>query len=334
VVQEERVIALFSGLAFGVSAAAVRAFLALSRRRFLDQPGARSSHAVATPTGGGFPAVLAFLLVSSLAVAIHALPGGTRYWASVGCAGVLSLLGLLDDALDLPSAARFLVHALVALAVVHWVGRPGPPGGALALVVTALCVVVVVGLINAFNFMDGIDALVGGTGVAIASFLAVLSRDPFWFLLAASYAGFLIFNLPPARIFMGDAGSTVLGGLFGVLLLSGRAQLELRHLLLFGPLLGDSAYTIVRRLLRGENVLQAHHSHLYQRLFRAGHSHAAISASYVAATLVMGVLVTFGGNVVAFAGAAACVLAIVAIERHLSRRAVPFTRPRPESSSA
>ncbi len=312
-------ITLLSVLAFGMSAAAVRAYLAVSKHRVLDEPGARSSHSVPTPTGGGFPAVLVFLVVASIAVEMHALPGGTRLWVSVGCASVLSLLGLLDDAHDLPAVVRFICHALIAFAIVHWLGHPGPQVGALALLAAAISVVAIVGSINAFNFMDGIDGLVGGTGIVIASFLAVLTHDPLWFVLAASYAGFLVFNLPPARIFMGDAGSTALGGLVAVALLSGRDHLEPRHLLLFGPLIGDSAYTFVRRLLRGETVWRAHHSHLYQRLVRVGHSHARISACYVIATLAMGLLVTFGGIVSAVVGAVACVLAILLVERYLSR---------------
>ena len=312
-------IALLSVLAFGVSASAVRAYLEVSRHRFLDEPGARSAHSVPTPTGGGFPAVLTFLVVSAVAVEIHATPGGARFWVSVGCAGVLALLGLLDDAFDLPAVVRFVCHALIASAVVHWLGYPGPHVGALGLLAAAVSVIAIVGSINAFNFMDGIDALVGGTGVVIASFLAVLTQDSLWFLLAASYAGFLVFNLPPARIFMGDVGSTTLGGLVAVALISGRDHLEPRHLLLFGPLIGDSAYTFVRRLVRGENVWQAHHSHLYQRLVRVGHSHARVSACYVIATLAVGLLVTFGGIASAGVGGVACALTILLIERYLSR---------------
>jgi Fuc2NAc and GlcNAc transferase len=327
------VIVLLSLVAFALSAALVRSFLGVSRKRFLDQPGARSSHSIPTPTGGGFPAVLAFLLVSSLAVAVHAVPGGARFRASLLCGAALSLLGLLDDALDLPAAVRFLVHGLVAGVVVHWLGHPTPQGVP-TLLAGALAVVVVAGLINAFNFMDGIDGLVGGTGIVIVSVLGVLSRDAFWFLLAASYAGFLAFNWPPARIFMGDAGSTVLGGLVGVALLSGRAELEPRHLLILAPLVGDSAYTIARRLLRRENILRAHHSHLYQRLFRAGHPHGAISACYAFATLASALLVTLGGKSGAVIGAVGCVAAIVALERYLLRRGVPFTRPTPDKSSA
>lgn len=321
-------------LAFVASLAAVRGFLALSRRRFLDQPGARSSHSIPTPTGGGFPAVLVFLGVSALAVTSNAVPGGPRFRAALLCAAMLSLLGLLDDVFDLPAIGRFSVHGLVACAVVNWVGHPGPSTGLAAWLAFVACVVMVVGSINAFNFMDGIDALVGGTGVIIVSILAFLTHDPLWFLLAASYAGFLLFNLPPARIFMGDAGSTVLGGLVGVALLSGREQLELRHLLLFAPLVGDSAYTVVRRLLRGENVLRAHHSHIYQRLLRAGHSHGTISAGYALATLLIALVVIVAGDVAALVIAVLSAISVIAIERYLTARGVPFTRPLPARASS
>ena len=96
-------------------------------------------------------------------------------------------------------------------------------------------------------------------------------------------------------------------------------------MLLFGPLIGDSAYTLVRRLLRGETVWRAHHSHLYQRLIRVGHSHARVSACYVIATLGLGLLVTFGGVASAVAGAVACAFAILLIERYLSRGAAALT---------
>jgi UDP-N-acetylmuramyl pentapeptide phosphotransferase/UDP-N-acetylglucosamine-1-phosphate transferase len=191
----------------------------------------------------------------------------------------------------------------------------------------AASVIFVVGMVNAFNFMDGIDALVGGTGVVILGFLVLYSRDWFWLVLAASYAGFLVFNLPPARLFMGDAGSTVLGGLVAIAFLSNRASLEIRHLMILAPLVGDSAYTIARRFLRRENIARAHHSHLYQRLLRAGYSHAPITVSYVAATSVIGALLWLAGDLGALLALLGCAVAVIKIERHLRQRRVPFTRP-------
>jgi Fuc2NAc and GlcNAc transferase len=323
------VIAFLSVLAFVSSVCAVRAFLEVSRRRLIDQPGARSSHTEPTPTGGGFPAIVVFLAVASLAVALGVVPGGPRWWATALCAGVLGLLGLIDDAFDIPRSARYATHVVVATAIVHWVGHPGPRYGVGAGAAALGAVVFVTGLINAFNFMDGIDALVGGTGILIAAFVAWITHDPMWVLLAACYGGFLVFNIPPARIFMGDAGSTTLGGLVGVALLSGRAVLEPRHLLILAPLIGDSAYTFARRLARGENVVRAHHSHLYQRLLRAGHSHGRISGWYAAATLAFGAVAAWAGDRGALVAVFGCAAAIAGAELYLFRRGVSFTRPHP-----
>jgi Fuc2NAc and GlcNAc transferase len=93
------------------------------------------------------------------------------------------------------------------------------------------------------------------------------------------------------------------------------------------PLVGDSAYTLARRALRGENVLHAHHSHLYQRLLRAGHSHGTISGCYALATLAIALLVTAGGKLVAGLVTLVWAFTVIAAERYLSSRGVPFTRP-------
>jgi UDP-N-acetylmuramyl pentapeptide phosphotransferase/UDP-N-acetylglucosamine-1-phosphate transferase len=326
------VIAWLSVLAFVLSAGAVRAFLAVSRRRLLDPPGARSSHSSPTPTGGGFPALVVFLAVTAAAVHLGVVRGGPRWWAATLCASALALLGLVDDAHDLPRSVRYVAHIVIAAAVVRWVGHPGPGAGLPGIAAFIGSVVLMTGFINAFNFMDGIDALVAGTGVVIVLFLAWITAEPAWLLLAASYCGFLVFNIPPARIFMGDAGSTALGGLVGVAVLSGRAALEVRHLLVFAPLVGDSAYTILRRLIRRENVFRAHHSHIYQRLLRAGHSHGAISGCYACATIGLGLLGAWGSDRAALAGAIGCAAALIAVEVHIAHRRVPFTRPQPRAA--
>ena len=313
-------IVLLAVLAVALSAIAVRVFIVVARRRLLALPGDRSSHTSATPTGGGLPMILVFVLVASVAVALGTIAGGPRYWAALACGVVLAPLGLWDDAVDLSRGIRILVQLGVAVAVVALLDRSGGD-----LLAEAAAVLLIVALINAFNFMDGIDALVGGTGLTIVCFLAVWTGDGLWWLLAASVAGFLPFNVPPARIFMGDAGATALGALVGVALLS-EPVLAPRHWLVLAVLMGDTAYTLGRRLWRRENILQGHHSHLYQRLLRAGHSHGAISAGYAAATLACGLLGWFAGAAGAIAVLVAGCVVVAAIERHVVRRGVPFTR--------
>jgi UDP-N-acetylmuramyl pentapeptide phosphotransferase/UDP-N-acetylglucosamine-1-phosphate transferase len=151
----------------------------------------------------------------------------------------------------------------------------------------------IVGLTNAYNFMDGIDgiaatqAVVVGTGWAIIGFMAHQPPITMMGLLIASASlGFLIHNWPPARIFMGDVGSAFLGYTLAVLPLMAAhvphadARLALMGALLLWPFVFDSSFTFLRRALRGENVLAAHRSHLYQRLVIAGHTHLFVTTLY------------------------------------------------------
>jgi UDP-N-acetylmuramyl pentapeptide phosphotransferase/UDP-N-acetylglucosamine-1-phosphate transferase len=240
---------------------------------------------------------------------------------------LLSAVGLIDDIRDLPRFPRYAVHVGVASLAVFTLRVPGAAEGKLIWLFAPLLVVGLTYLINAVNFMDGIDMLVAGTGVVILAFLSWFTEDPTWLLVAAAYAGFVPFNLPPARLFMGDAGSTTLGALIGVAILSGASRLRWEHSLVLAPLVGDSTYTLLRRLLRGEDIFSAHHSHIYQRLLRSGLSHGKISASYIAATFAAGLSVVTAGSLGAAASGAACLALLLSIELYLKRRKVPFTRP-------
>jgi UDP-N-acetylmuramyl pentapeptide phosphotransferase/UDP-N-acetylglucosamine-1-phosphate transferase len=312
--------------AFVTSALAVWLFMRIARRSLVDKPGGRSSHALPTPTGAGFPAVCVGLASASLGVLLGVVAWGPAYWAAAVCAVVLSCLGLADDALDLPRSLRYAAHLCVAAAAVVWLG-PFAAESVFAFALGLAALVLVSGLINAFNFMDGIDALVAGTGGLILAYLGFRSGDAAWLCFAAAYAGFLLFNLPPARTFMGDAGSTTLGGLVAIALLSARTRLALADLAVLLPLMGDAGYTILRRLLRGENIFLAHHSHVYQRLFRAGLPHGKISFAYAVATALAAWLGGAFGNAGALAAVAGCAALVLGLELYLTRRGVPFARP-------
>jgi Fuc2NAc and GlcNAc transferase len=320
------VILALAGLTFVASALGVWLSLPWLTRRLLDRPGQRSSHVKPTPRGAAAAGLMAWFVVSSLSWWLGWFPGDVHFRPFALCVGVLSAVGFADDVASLSRSLRYLVHLAVALTCLFWVGVPEVVGLAPALV-WPLCLVFFTGLINGFNFMDGIDALVAGNGVVILGFLAWVTREPSLALLAAAYAGVLVFNWPPARAFMGDTGSTTLGGCVALGFLAGRSALGLEHLAILLPIMGDSAYTIVRRLLRRQNVLQAHHSHLYQRLLRAGHSHGRISLGYALATLFSGLSIVLGGARGALVATAACIVACVAIELHVARRRVPFVRP-------
>jgi UDP-N-acetylmuramyl pentapeptide phosphotransferase/UDP-N-acetylglucosamine-1-phosphate transferase len=148
----------------------------------------------------------------------------------------------------------------------------------------------IVGLVNAYNFMDGIDGLAGGQAIVAASgwvLVGILTGQPALTgaacVLAAACAAFLRFNWSPARVFMGDVGSAFLGFAFAVLPLSTPSPVRfvLAGACFMWPFLFDTCFTLIRRLLRRENVLQAHRSHLYQRLIGTGVSHAHVTSVYL-----------------------------------------------------
>ncbi len=249
---------------------------------FLDQPNARSLHVTPTPRTGGV-GVMAGLLVGGALVWVAGL-GSLPLGAALAGAGGLALVGLADDRFSLSARARLFVQVLVAglyLAVL------GPGGGALEALLLGL------GLVwmgNLYNFMDGSDGLAGGMalfGFSAFAVAAALGGQEGLALVcsavAAAAAGFLVFNFHPARIFMGDAGSVPLGFLAGALGLAGReggAWPLWFPLLVFAPFILDATVTLLRRVLRGERVWEAHRTHYYQRLVQmgAGHRRTALLA--------------------------------------------------------
>lgn len=310
--------------ATAASAGAVRfAIHVAQRRRLLDMPNERSSHSIPRPRLGGAALIPVMLICTAVAWAHGALPiGGTiTFFAS---ALGLYLVGLIDDIVSIPVRVRFAAQFAAAGAMVFMAmaAQPWPADIALRAAVGAVFTVGVVGLLNIYNFMDGIDGIAGGQAVAgglawfvIATTTGANATAALAIVLSAGAAGFLIFNWPPARIFMGDAGSTVIGFLFGVLPLLVRAetasavglvQLAIAAILVVWPFLADGSFTILRRLRKGENIFQAHRSHLYQRLVIAGRPHRAVTIVYVGLAVIGGGLacwVVEGGAVAVVASA-------------------------------
>lgn len=238
-----------------------------------DQPNERSLHAHAVPRSGGVGLVLGVGLAALFS-------SGFGLATLLILALLLALVSLVDDARGLPVSLRFGMQVAAAL-VFLWLYAP-PTWGAVAWL---LCLLTLVWLTNLYNFMDGSDGLAGGMaffgfgGYALAGWSAgdasmVLAAGT----LAAAATGFLLFNFHPARIFMGDVGSIPLGFLAAALGLIGfwRGLWPWAFpLLAFSPFIADASVTLVRRLLRGEKVWQAHRNHYYQRLVRSGMGHRA-----------------------------------------------------------
>jgi len=252
----------------------------------LDHPDHRSLHRQATPRTGGVAILVALLAGWWLGVAGNVVPLlQVIPWMSGGIV-ILGILGAWDDVRDLSPWKRLPVQVLVALVMVlagfslsslQLPGRewPLPP-----LLGHAFGFLLLLWMTNLYNFMDGMDGFAGGMAVIGFATLALLGKSAgaggYVFLalvVAAAAAGFLWFNFPPARIFMGDAGAPVLGFLAaGFLLWADREGLFplWAGLLVFAPFLVDATYTLVRRLIRGEPVWKPHCGHLYQKLVRRG----------------------------------------------------------------
>lgn len=266
------------------------------RRDLLDRPNARSSHSQPTPRLGG----LAMVAVVSLPGLLWLEVAGRRdspARALLLLGLIVALVSLLDDLRGLPARLRLGIHGLVACGVVASAGTlqavsvPGLGTCALGLADWPLSVLWIVGCINAFNFMDGIDGLAGGQAVvlgltwfAIGLLLAWPEGQVLGLLLASSAAGFLVHNWAPARIFMGDAGSAFLGYWAAVMPFCAPrpGALLAPAALALWPFLFDTSLTLARRARSGQPLLVAHRGHLYQRLVDSGYSHARVASLYIA----------------------------------------------------
>jgi UDP-N-acetylmuramyl pentapeptide phosphotransferase/UDP-N-acetylglucosamine-1-phosphate transferase len=212
----------------------------------------------------------------------------------VGVCACIAVLGGIDDLRPLPAAIRFLLQTLAAVALLLFAGVPAllldrvMDPVASPIVVGLLLVIWMVGVLNIYNFMDGMDGLAGSQAVAASIALAILfAGSPlaiFPIALAAASIGFLAHNVPPARLFMGDAGSTFIGMAFSGLAISAMRQgiPITESALALAPFLLDGTFTIFRRLRRGEKIWQAHRSHLYQRAVQTGLTHRRVLVVYIA----------------------------------------------------
>lgn len=275
------------------------------RRCLLDLPNARSSHSQPTPRGGG----VAFVSVAAASGAIGWLAASIAQSGIVG--GQLAMLvlplltlplavvGFFDDRHNLPPSLRYGAHLATALLLIllsplaralpDAQAVSGQLGWLLPLLALTLLLIAVSAVINFTNFMDGLDGLVTGCMiVAIAALALDLAAPwPLWALVGA-LLGFLPWNWSPAKVFMGDVGSTFLGAVFAGLVIQAPSWPEaLGLLLLCTPLLGDACLCVPRRLLAGQSVFQAHRLHLFQRLQQAGWPHARVSSLYIAGTAVL-----------------------------------------------
>ena len=256
-------------LSFVVAFVAVRVLLSRFGAFVLDEPNARSLHQRPVPRTGG----IAVLLGAVVSLAFGAAP----LWLPVALALLLGVVSFIDDLHRLPTIVRLAAHLGVAGVLVWYVLSPMHP------VEIALLIGAVAWLTNLYNFMDGADGMAGGMATigfgayALGAWLSdELALTIFCVALCAASAAFLIHNFPPARIFLGDVGSIPLGFLAAALGIVGwrnDAWPLWFPVLVFGPFIADATLTLLRRLIRGARVWEAHREHYYQRMVMMGLGH-------------------------------------------------------------
>jgi Fuc2NAc and GlcNAc transferase len=304
------------------------------RLGLMDVPNARSLHDSSTPRGGGL-GVLAGLAAGIVLFAALGFAPDRAVEVLLFGAVAIAALGALDDLHPLGAVFRLAVQFGVAIAVVVSLGGidklplPPPLDVRTGLLATPIAVVWLVGVTNLYNFMDGIDGLAGGQAVASCVGVAVgawsLGAVQFALMAAVSAAGFLIFNRPPARIFLGDAGSTSLGfAIAGLPLLAHTVE---RPIAVFAVAVGLSLFlldpleTLLRRARVGHRIGTAHRSHSYQVLASTRRRRVVVAGALVAAGLVLAI----AGGLAYRASWALWPVAVVgvcafAIERYLAGR--------------
>ena len=276
----------------------------------LDEPNHRSSHVRATPSTGGIAIVATFAIGLVIVWAFSDQAGLSTFHLlgfAISALGI-GFVGFLDDlkrlktfkiklgaqiAASLSLLAFEIVFSKISLPFIGaidlgWLGYP-------------LTVLWVVALTNMFNFMDGLNGLAGGTAVTVSAFLCAVTFIEgshfvyiFCYIMAAGAAGFVVFNFPNARLFMGDVGSQFLGFSFASLAVIA-AEIDASRTsflvvpLLFFNFIFDTIFTFCRRAMRGEKLTQAHRTHLYQLLNQLGLSHVQISLFHICVTVAQGV---------------------------------------------
>lgn len=284
--------AVFSSALLPFCAAAASAYALVRHQEripLIDRPNQRSSHSVPKPRSGGIAVAL------GLAAAFAGSPGGRSPAAALGptafAAAGFFVLGLADDFRPLPELARLCGQVVLAAWVVGAGGLRAAPFGLAGPAAAAFSVFWVVGFVNVFNFMDGVDGIALSKACLGGAFIVALGGGGYLLPAAFAAAGLLLLNFPPSRIFLGDGGSYLLGFLLAAGCMTRRPDgLFVARMMPLGSFLFDAGVTLLRRAWSGERWYKAHRSHFYQRATDLGFSHRAVTAADSFLTLAGGCL--------------------------------------------
>ncbi|MCQ9200641.1 MAG: hypothetical protein JJ846_007785 [Prochlorococcus marinus CUG1437] len=280
----------------------------------IDLPNKRSSHKNLTPRGGGIVFVFAFILTAIIFKfynPLYAIP--------------IALIGLLDDYFSINRMSRFLIQFLTGVILLFNLPllenlNNYSENYFINTFIAIFCLVFFSAIINFINFMDGIDGLIGGSFLVIFIFILFYLSYPLSIAIG-SIIGFLLLNWCPARIFMGDVGSTFLGAILGILIFS--AQSFEDGFFIFSlsiPLIIDSVITLLRRIYLKQNIFLPHRLHLYQRLaLQRNWNHSKISLIYISEITLVGLLGIFASSIGSLFGIIICLIIYFIIDKNFTK---------------
>ncbi len=265
-------------------------------KSLMDIPNERSSHSIPTPRGGGVAIVVSFLLALPVLVGLNLLSPSALY-GLLGSSLLVAIIGFVDDHGHIAARWRLLGHFVAAGWVLFWLNGL-PPIEFFGVVFdlgwfgNILAMVYLVWMLNLYNFMDGIDGLASAEAISACLGMCLVywcsgNNELIWapLILAAAVAGFLGWNFPPARIFMGDAGSGFLGIVLGGLAIQSAEsspKMLWSWIILLGIFIVDATLTLIQRLIRGDKVHEAHRSHGYQHAADRFKRHVIVTVGVVA----------------------------------------------------
>lgn len=337
------ILILSAAIVAAISSYAI-ARIAIRRNLLPDSPNERSSHQSATPRAGGFAIFGGFAIAMILMITPQALgQEGSRNAAALALGFGAFAFGAVDDAHPLGARLKLLLQTALAFGFVAVFGAvetiPAPFVGEIDLGVAAipLTMLWIVGFMNAFNFMDGINGIAGACALFVLSALALVGAagEGAWsapaIFLAAALLGYLPLNFISGRIFMGDGGSQFVGFMIATLAVlagdSDNAAAPVSRMfapIAFLPFIVDVAFTLAHRVRRGRNVFEAHNEHVYQLLVRMGRSHQAVATLYltaVALSTAVAITVNNRSSEVQYAAALSLIAVLVAISAITARKA-------------
>lgn len=298
----------------------------------MDIPNKRSSHNIPTPRGGGIAIVSSFYFGITILYLIGAMEL-TLFLALL--AGIfLSIIGLFDDLLTIKPSIRLafqMISAFLALLILSWEDPTlfSGMGSVMRVILYSIAFFGILWFINLYNFLDGIDAYASLETIYIAAGMYLLYPDPLFLCLIAIVCGFLYWNWPKARIFMGDTGSTQLGYVLIVVGLyhhnSGHFNI-LHWIMLSSVFWFDASLTLFRRLWNGERITQPHKKHAYQRVVQAGFSHLQTDVYALLLNIFILAIVILSNHyqILVFPGLGIIVLVLYLVTRVVDGR-IPFT---------